>query len=287
MQVQCVTFGHRRCHLCLANGVVQSTIFGQRRKVQPRSELIGQPEEVKLSDHLKANDGGDPAQVLTPLDFNTVAARDGDVEVLANAAQTATDTARLTKHATQRNRRALGVFGRLDVRCGRNFDQRKAKTVQVVNHGLARSMVNGVQFPRTVLLQTQDINAHRPVVRLEHAGRGHQRCPLESARVGTINNGFSHGLDQRHRSGVKQRSDGEGDVNRISIHRHRWLFIQLHKASVGRLNIDERAVSFRFKTSSDVNSTALATRCTQLSSETGPSIRHRVDGHVVQHSRLP
>jgi hypothetical protein len=158
----------------LSNGlfyglVVKVPVGRQRREFGRFSKVVGQPIKVELPSHFEANDLGDPVQVLAPFDFNTVASTNGDVEVLADAAEATANAPRSAQNAPQRHSSGLSMVGRNNVWRRRDFNQRQSQAVKVVNHLLTVRNTHRVQLPGTVFLKAHHINANRASLGFKNA----------------------------------------------------------------------------------------------------------------------
>ena len=172
-------FGDLGFHRC----IIKVPMWWEWWKAQVRPEFVSQPVKVELAGHFKADDFGNPVEVLAPFDLNTVACANRDVEVLANAAKTAAYTACLAEYASQGHGGALGVVGRKDVGRGCDFNQGQTESVEIVQNLLAVSRAHGVEFSSAVLLQADDVHADRPFVGLQHTIGSDEGGALESAGV--------------------------------------------------------------------------------------------------------
>ena len=146
---------------------------------------------------------------------------------------------------------------------------------------------HGVQLASTVLLKAHHVNAHRSFIGLEGAFGSDERGPLKAAGVGTVDHGFSHGLNQGNRFGLKEGGHREGDVKRVLVQSERGLFVQLDEPRIGRLCVHEGSVALGLKTSSDVNSATFTAAGAETPLKPRPLLGKRVDGDVVQFTALP
>ena len=108
-------FGHSEGHLCFGLSIVRLAMGWKRWEVEVGAKLVGQAVEMQLPRHFKPDDGWNPVQILTSLDFDAITRTDGDVEVLADGPQPATNTARAPQHAPQGHGRGFGMIGGDDI----------------------------------------------------------------------------------------------------------------------------------------------------------------------------
>src|SRR5207249_2208224 len=114
-----------------------------------------------------------------------------DVQVLADRSDPAHHLPRGTKEGSEGEGDLPRLFGGLDVRARRDFDERNPKPVQAIDHLALRL----AQLPRRVLLQEDGRYADSLPARLEMSVQGDEGGSLETRGVRTIDHDLPHEVD--------------------------------------------------------------------------------------------
>ena len=149
---------------------------------------------MHLTNHFQANNAWYPSKILTSLDLDSIATCDTHIQVLTNRAKPSSNTSCIPQRSAQGLSSFFCVFWRLDIwRCG-NFNQRNAKTVEIVDDLFSMICGKTVQFASTVFFQTEYIDTNISCLGIENTIRRNECCSLKPACIRAINDRLSHRL---------------------------------------------------------------------------------------------
>src|SRR3989339_156342 len=153
-------------------------------------------------------DGHEP-EVLSTLDLDPGASRHRDVDILPDGPDAPSDLLRGPQERPEPGGDRTRLLGRGHVRIRRHLHERYAEPVEPV-YDLGRVLC---QLPRRVLFEAHGRDAEPLTVQLQIAIRGHERRPLEAARVRPIYDDLAHEMDLVHRGHVQQGGHLEGRLD--------------------------------------------------------------------------
>ncbi len=242
------------------------------------SQLVPNREQGALAALFALDVLGDLPELLNPLDLDAVPPLDRDVEVLACGADPTTGSPGRPKERPDLLGDLPGLGPGLDVRSGRDLDQRNAQPVEAIDD-LALPLAD---LSCGVLLEADRKDLVAFPAYLDRPVHGDQGGPLEPRGVRPVDDDLPHHLDLVDGPCVEEQRQGECDVQRVLREGPGRLLVHLHEAIDGPGLVAEGESPGRFEGGGRVDPAVLAAGRSEPADERAPGLVRQLRGTAAE-----